>query len=151
MQGVLPWLVRWCRSAGTKDFYPALAALISPVQKIIFLAAHFFTLLVSIAQQPGQAVVLGRLSLCLLAPLSHIHSSTLKTTSPLILHLLINTHNHIMMLRSPFCDFVPSPRSLPLVSDASSLPPIPSETSNMLRILAVESSTTSTSTKKTKG
>jgi hypothetical protein len=51
------------RCAGTIAFYPALAALVSPAQNIIFLAAHFFTLLVSIAQQPGQAVVLGRLSL----------------------------------------------------------------------------------------
>jgi hypothetical protein len=31
--------------------------------KYSFLTAHFFTLLVTFAQQPGQAVVLGRLSL----------------------------------------------------------------------------------------
>ncbi len=37
----------------------------SPAQNIIFLIVHFFTLLVPIAQQPGQAVVLGHLSLCL--------------------------------------------------------------------------------------
>jgi hypothetical protein len=37
----------------------------STVQNIIFLAAHVFTSLVPIAQQPGQAVVLGRLSLSL--------------------------------------------------------------------------------------
>jgi hypothetical protein len=51
--------------AGTIDFCPALAALISPVKKIIFLTEHFFTLLIPIAQQAGQAGVLGRLSLCL--------------------------------------------------------------------------------------
>jgi hypothetical protein len=45
------------------DFCPALAALVSPVQNIIILTAHFFTLFVLIAQQPGQAGVLGRLSL----------------------------------------------------------------------------------------
>jgi hypothetical protein len=65
MKGVLPWLVRLARRAGTIDFCPVLAALVRPVQYIIFLTAHFFTLLVTIAQQPVQAVVLGRLSLCL--------------------------------------------------------------------------------------
>ncbi len=32
MKEVIPWLVRWARRAGTSDFYPALAALVSPVQ-----------------------------------------------------------------------------------------------------------------------
>jgi hypothetical protein len=32
MKGVLPWVVRWAHLAGTRDFYPALAALVSPVQ-----------------------------------------------------------------------------------------------------------------------
>jgi hypothetical protein len=53
------------RRAGTIDFFHALAALVSPVENIIFLDAHFFTLLVSIAHQTGQAGVLGHLSLCL--------------------------------------------------------------------------------------
>jgi hypothetical protein len=56
-------MVRWTRRAGTIDFCSALAALVSPVHNIIFLTVHFFTLLVPIAQQPGQAGVLGRLSL----------------------------------------------------------------------------------------
>jgi hypothetical protein len=30
MKGVLPWLVRWTRRAGTRDIFPALAALVSP-------------------------------------------------------------------------------------------------------------------------
>ncbi len=34
MKGVLPWLVRWVRGAGTRDFSPALAALVGPVQNI---------------------------------------------------------------------------------------------------------------------
>jgi hypothetical protein len=38
-----PWLVRWARHAGTIDF--ALAALVSPVQNIIFLTAHFFDII----------------------------------------------------------------------------------------------------------
>jgi hypothetical protein len=58
-------LVRWSWRAVTIDFSPALAALVSLVQNIIFLTAHFFTLTVPIAQQPGPAAVLGRLSLCL--------------------------------------------------------------------------------------
>jgi len=36
MIGVLPWLVGWTRRAGTKDFCPALAALVSQIQNIIF-------------------------------------------------------------------------------------------------------------------
>jgi hypothetical protein len=27
MKGALPWFVRWARLAGTRNFYPALAAL----------------------------------------------------------------------------------------------------------------------------
>ncbi len=48
-----------------KRFRTCLGCLVSPVQNIIFLTERFFTLLVPIAQQPGQAVVFGRLSLCL--------------------------------------------------------------------------------------
>ncbi len=65
MKQVLSWLVRWTRRASTKDFCPTLAALVNPGQNIIFLTAHFFTLLIPLAQQPEQAGVLGRLSLCL--------------------------------------------------------------------------------------
>ncbi len=60
MTEVLPWLVRWARHASTQDFYPAL---VSRVQNILFLTAHYFKSHVPIAQQPGQAVVQGRLSL----------------------------------------------------------------------------------------
>jgi hypothetical protein len=62
---VLPWLVRWTRRAGTIDFSPAWVVLVSPILNIIFPITHFFTLLGLIAQQHGQAGVLGRLSLCL--------------------------------------------------------------------------------------
>jgi hypothetical protein len=68
MKGVLPWLVHWARCAGTMDFCPALSALVSLVQNIIFLTAHLFILLVPIDQQPGQVVELGRLTLCLWLP-----------------------------------------------------------------------------------
>jgi hypothetical protein len=47
MIGVLPWLVRWTRRAGTRDFYPALAALVSVVQNIIFLTIHTLFHLIS--------------------------------------------------------------------------------------------------------
>jgi hypothetical protein len=47
MKGVLPWLVRCARPAGTKDFYPALAALIIPVQNIFLLTVQYFNLCVS--------------------------------------------------------------------------------------------------------
>ena len=42
VQGALPWSVRWARHAGTRDFCPALTALVSQVQNIIFLVADFF-------------------------------------------------------------------------------------------------------------
>jgi hypothetical protein len=67
MKGVLPWLVRWACRAGTRDFCPALAALVSPIQNIFTVLC--FNSFVPIAQQAGQAAVLGRLSLslCLLS------------------------------------------------------------------------------------
>jgi hypothetical protein len=36
MKGGLPWLVRLALRAGTKDFCPALAVLVGPVQNIFF-------------------------------------------------------------------------------------------------------------------
>jgi hypothetical protein len=45
-----------------KIFYPALSALVSPVQNMFFLTIYF-NLRVSIAQQPGQVAVHGRTSL----------------------------------------------------------------------------------------
>jgi hypothetical protein len=48
-----PTLVRY--------FFPALVAFVSPVQNIFFLTVH--NLCVPLAQQAGQAVVHGRLSL----------------------------------------------------------------------------------------
>ncbi len=39
---VIPWLVRWTCRAGTRDFCPALAARVGPVQKYFFLAVHYF-------------------------------------------------------------------------------------------------------------
>jgi hypothetical protein len=54
---VHPWLVRRACRAGTKDFCPALAALVGPVQNFVFphpTLLHF----IPIAQQVGQAVVL---------------------------------------------------------------------------------------------
>jgi hypothetical protein len=42
MKGVLLWLIRWTRRAGTRDFCPALESLVSLGQNTIFLPAHFF-------------------------------------------------------------------------------------------------------------
>jgi hypothetical protein len=63
MQGVLPLLVYWACHASKKDFSSALAHLVSQVQNIYFLTVHYFNSFVPIAQQAGQAVVLGCLSL----------------------------------------------------------------------------------------
>jgi hypothetical protein len=51
MKGFTPWLVRWAHRASTNDFYPALAALVSPVQNVFFIV-HYFNLRVPNAQQP---------------------------------------------------------------------------------------------------
>ncbi len=47
-KGVLPWLVRRASRAGTRDFCPALAALVGPI-------VHYFTSLVPIAQPANRA------------------------------------------------------------------------------------------------
>ncbi len=49
MKGALPWLVCWDHCAGTRDFYPALAALVSPAQNIIFLTIYYLNLCAPIA------------------------------------------------------------------------------------------------------
>ncbi len=49
MKGVLPRLVRWACRARTRDFCPALAALVGPVQNIFFLTVHYFYSYVPIA------------------------------------------------------------------------------------------------------
>ncbi len=57
--GVLPWLVRWARCAGARDFCPALSS-----TKYFF--SHwplFHCRFVPISQQAGQAVVPRHLSL----------------------------------------------------------------------------------------
>ncbi len=63
MKGVLPWLVRRARRAGTRDFCPAFIAVVGPVQNNFFRTVHYFNSFVPITQQAGQAVVLGHLSL----------------------------------------------------------------------------------------
>ncbi len=63
MKGVLPWLVCWACRAGTRDFCPALGALVDPVQNNFFLTIHYFNSFVLITQKTLQAVLLGRLSL----------------------------------------------------------------------------------------
>jgi hypothetical protein len=53
MKWVLPCLVCWAGHAGQRDFYPALAALVAPVQNIFILTVQYFTIFVPIAQQAG--------------------------------------------------------------------------------------------------
>ncbi len=86
MKGLLPWLVRSARCAGTRDFCPALAALVGLVQKkFSHRTLLYFTSFVSIAQQAGQAVLPGRLSLnmCICVPMlwSRSRSRNPKLTS----------------------------------------------------------------------
>jgi hypothetical protein len=53
MKGVLPWLVRWACRAGTRNFCPALAALVGPVlvQKFSSLIMHYFNSFILITQK----------------------------------------------------------------------------------------------------
>ncbi len=53
MKGVIPWLVRWACHAGTRDFCPAPAALVGPVQNIFSLTIHYFTSFDPIAHHAG--------------------------------------------------------------------------------------------------
>ncbi len=62
MTGVLPSLVSWSCHSGTRDFCPALAALVGPGKNIFFLTVHYFTSFVPIAQRAGQAGMPRRLS-----------------------------------------------------------------------------------------
>ncbi len=84
-----PWLVRWACRAGTRDFSSALAALIGPVQNIFFLTVHFFNAFEPIAQNAGQAAVLGRLSLSMCLwfipkPMPEFFHLAIASTSALI-------------------------------------------------------------------
>jgi hypothetical protein len=65
MKGVLPSLVIWARRDGTIEFFPALASVVSPVQNIIFPRHKLLNFISPQLPQSRQAVVLGRLSLCL--------------------------------------------------------------------------------------
>jgi hypothetical protein len=47
MRGVLPWLFRWTCRTDTRDFCPALAALVGPVENIYFLIIHYFNFFLS--------------------------------------------------------------------------------------------------------
>jgi hypothetical protein len=51
MKGVLPWLVRRACRAGTRDFFPALTALVGPVQNTFFRQRTLFYFIVPVAQQ----------------------------------------------------------------------------------------------------
>jgi hypothetical protein len=60
MKVVLPWLVRWAHRAGTRDFGPALAALVGPGQNIF---SSPYTISFYLSPSPSK---LGR-HLCLVA------------------------------------------------------------------------------------
>jgi hypothetical protein len=65
-KSVLPWLVRWAYRAWYKRFCPALAAVciqLSTKKNFPRRSLQYLNSLVPSAQQAGQAVVLGRLSL----------------------------------------------------------------------------------------
>jgi hypothetical protein len=58
------WLVHWALHAGTRDFYPALTALVSPVQNIFF--PHRTLFQVHLSPSPGKLGRQSRRVACLL-------------------------------------------------------------------------------------
>jgi hypothetical protein len=58
-----PSLVGSLARVGTRDFCPALATIVGLVQNMCFFTIHYFTSFVLIAQQAGQTVMPGHLSL----------------------------------------------------------------------------------------
>jgi hypothetical protein len=80
MKGILPCLVRWACRAGTRDFLSCLGCSSQPVKNVFSLTAHYLLFYVfHIAQQSGQAVVPGHLSLsmCIWLRLRHWLSDAL--------------------------------------------------------------------------
>ncbi len=53
LKGVLPWLVRWVHRASTRNFYPALSALVRPVKKL----SSLYTISIYVSPSPSN---LGR-------------------------------------------------------------------------------------------
>jgi hypothetical protein len=52
---MLSWLVRWARSAGTRDFCPGLDAVVGPGYKIYFSSSYTISVHLSpFTQQAGQ-------------------------------------------------------------------------------------------------
>ncbi len=76
MKVVVSWFVRWACTACTRDFCSALTVLVGPVQTNFFLAVQYYSSFVPIAQQAGQAALLGRLplSVCLWSCFYCLHS-----------------------------------------------------------------------------
>jgi hypothetical protein len=83
MEGVLPWMVCWASRAGTstRNFCSALAVLVGPIHNTVFLTIHYFNHCVPIAQQAGQAAVLGRLSLIMRLYMAGTHFTFLFYSS----------------------------------------------------------------------
>jgi hypothetical protein len=79
MKGVLPWLVRGARRARKRDFYPALAALVSPVQKKF---SSPYTISIYVSQHSHLA---GR---CAGSPVSDLLSPVLVYSKQYILYSL---------------------------------------------------------------
>ncbi len=54
-ESVLSWLVRWARLAGTRDFHPALAVLVSPVQNFFLQPyVHFCNIWMFVSPSPSK-------------------------------------------------------------------------------------------------
>ncbi len=79
----------WACRAGTRDFCSAFAALVGPAQYKMFFP-HYFNSFFLIAQQAGQAAVLGRLSLsvCLWYRVQSTKSDTRDYHSARVISLL---------------------------------------------------------------
>jgi hypothetical protein len=101
MKGAFSWLVHWARCACTRDLCPALAALVSPLQNIIFPLRTLFNFICphrpaswagSRAGSPVSYVSLVFTYFCTLLIESSVKDSD-RDLGPLYLKLFRNNHN----------------------------------------------------------
>ncbi len=91
MKGVLPWLVHLGLSCRYKRLLSCLGCSGQPSTKYFFLSPYTISILcVPIAQQPGQAVVQGRMCVCglTLRPQKSLVAQVMKNSSPSSFHTL---------------------------------------------------------------
>jgi hypothetical protein len=104
MKGGPSWLVRWALRAGTRDFCPALAALVGPVQNICF--STLYTISINLSPSPSkldrQSCRIGCLFICVSGvnmPRPARNPGTCKYIGSNIFAVTEHTRNQIFLVR----------------------------------------------------